>query len=140
MDPRAPPGGDEQVVTAQLTAVPQGQDIVRAVAPRGGGVHAEEEFGAVAAQHLAERVAQRRGLAGQHVPGPLDQGHLAAQPPDRLGHLGADRPAAEDEQAARDGLHPVTSRLVQIPSSSRRPGTGGMTGSEPVATTTWLAV
>ncbi len=34
----------------------------------------------------------------------------------------------------------VTSRLVHTPSSSRRPGTGGMTGSEPVATTTCRAV
>ena len=34
----------------------------------------------------------------------------------------------------------VTSRLVHTPSSSRRPGTGGMTGSEPVATTMCRAV
>ena len=35
---------------------------------------------------------------------------------------------------------PVTSRLVHTPSSSRRPATGGMTGSEPVASTTCRAV
>jgi hypothetical protein len=34
----------------------------------------------------------------------------------------------------------VASRLVHTPSSSCRPGTGGMTGSEPVAITTWSAV
>jgi hypothetical protein len=34
----------------------------------------------------------------------------------------------------------VASRLVQTPSSSRRPGTGGTIGSEPVATTTCSAV
>ena len=34
----------------------------------------------------------------------------------------------------------VTSRLVQTPSSSRRPGTGGTTGSAPFASTTWSAV
>ena len=34
----------------------------------------------------------------------------------------------------------VTSRLVHTPSSSRRPGTGGMTASAPVATTTCRAV
>ena len=33
----------------------------------------------------------------------------------------------------------VTSRFVQTPSSSRRPGTGGNTGSEPVAITTCRA-
>ncbi len=35
---------------------------------------------------------------------------------------------------------PVASRLVQIPSSSRSPGTGGMKGADPVATTTCSAV
>ena len=34
----------------------------------------------------------------------------------------------------------VASRLVQIPSSSRRPGTGGTTGSAPFARTTCSAV
>ena len=34
----------------------------------------------------------------------------------------------------------VASRLVQTPSSSRRPGTGGTTGSAPFARTTWSAV
>ena len=35
---------------------------------------------------------------------------------------------------------PVTSRFVQMPSSSRRPGTGGTNGSAPFASTTWSAV
>jgi hypothetical protein len=35
---------------------------------------------------------------------------------------------------------PVASRLVQMPSSSRRPGIGGTIGSAPVATTTCSAV
>ena len=36
-------------------------------------------------------------------------------------------------------LSAVTSRFVQTPSSSSRPGTGGNTGSDPVAITTWEA-
>ena len=36
-------------------------------------------------------------------------------------------------------VSPVTSRFVQMPSTSRRPGTGGITGSDPVAITTWGA-
>ena len=36
-------------------------------------------------------------------------------------------------------VRPVASRFVQMPSSSRRPGTGGITASEPVAITTWSA-
>ena len=88
---RAPAGGDEQVVTAQLAAVLEGQDVVLAVAPRGGRLHAEDQLDAVAAQDFAERLAQRRGLAGQHVLGGLDEGHVAAQAAHGLGHLGADR-------------------------------------------------
>src|ERR1700756_4452371 len=61
----------EQAVAAQLVAVFKGQDVVLAVAPGGGHAHAQEELDAVAAQHLAERVAQRLGLAGQHVAGAL---------------------------------------------------------------------
>ena len=43
---------------------------------------------------------------GRAVLGALDEGHLAAQAPHGLRHLDADRPAAEDEQPPRDGLHP----------------------------------
>ncbi len=35
----------------------------------------------------------------------LDEGHLAAQPAHGLSHLDTDRPTADDQQAARDGLH-----------------------------------
>ena len=98
-------GGREQPLAAQLMAVVQDQDVVVAVAPRGGRRHAEKQLDTVPAQFLAECLAQRRGLAGQHVPRSLGQGHLAAQAAHGLGHLGADRPAAEDEQAAGDRLH-----------------------------------
>ena len=93
------------LVAAQLAAVLEGQDIVLALAPRGGRVHAEEKLDAVAPQDLAERLAQWRGLAGEDVPGALDQGYLAAEAAHGLGHLGADRAAAEYQQAPRDGLH-----------------------------------
>ena len=105
VDARAPAGGDEQAVAAQLAAVVELEDVVLAVAPRGGRVHAEGELDAVAAQDLAERLAERRGLAGEHVLGALDERHLAAEAAHGLRHLDADRPAAEHEQAARDGLH-----------------------------------
>ena len=103
--PRAPAGGHEQLVAAQLAAVFERQDVVLALAPSGGGVHTEKELDAVPPQNLAKGLAQRRGLAGQDVPGRLDQCHLAAQTAYGLGHLGADGPAAEYEQAPRDGLH-----------------------------------
>ena len=68
-------------------------------------MHAQEELDAVAPQDLAECMAQRRGLAGEDVFGPLDQGHLAAEAAHGLGHLGPDGSAAEYQQPPRDGLH-----------------------------------
>ena len=68
-------------------------------------MHAERKLDAVAPQDLAERLAERRGLARQHVLGALDERHLAAEAAHGLRHLDADRPAAEHEQAPRDGLH-----------------------------------
>ena len=87
-------------------AVLQGQHVVLAVTPGGGRVDAQHQFDAVPAQFLAERLTQRRGLAGQHVLRALDQGDLTAQAAHGLGHLGAHRAAAQDQQAAGDRLHP----------------------------------
>ena len=42
---------------------------------------------------------------GEHVLAHVGECHLAAEATHGLGHLDADRPAAEHEQAARDGLH-----------------------------------
>ena len=98
-------GGDQQPVAAQLAAVVQDQHVVLAVAPGGGRLRAEGELDPVPAQHLAERLAQRRRLAGQHPVAAGDERDLAAEPADRLRHLDADRPAAEHQQPARDRLH-----------------------------------
>ena len=105
VDPRAPAGRDEQPVAAQLAAVVELEDVVVAVTPRRARVHAEHELDAVAAQHLAERLAERRGLAGEHVLAAVDERDLAAEAAHGLRHLDADRPAAEHEQPARDRLH-----------------------------------
>jgi|SRR6266568_1082172 len=107
--------------------------LAPALRQRGRG---DQSRGAVTSEDLAERLAQRRGLAGEHVPGGLDEGHFAAQAAHGPGHFGADRPAAEYDQAAGMAFMAVTSRLVHTPCSPRRPGIGGTTGSEPVATTT----
>ena len=81
------------------------QDELVAVPPRGGGVHPQHQLDPVPAQRLAERLAQRRGLAGQHAVGALDEHRLAAETAHDLRHLDARRAAAQHEQAARDGLH-----------------------------------
>ena len=105
LDARPAAGGDEQAVAAQLVPVVQHEHVLVAVASRFGRVRAEGELDAVAAQDLAERLAQRRGLAGQHVVGGFDDRHLAAEAADGLRHLDADRPPAEHEQPARYRLH-----------------------------------
>ena len=123
VDPRSPAGGDEQPVAAQLAPVVELEDVVVAVAPRGGHARGQRELDAVAAQDLAERLAERRGLPGEHVLGPVDHDHLAAEPAHGLRHLDPDRPAAQDEQAARDGLH--GGRLAAGPDARRaRAGPG----------------
>src|SRR3984957_7408913 len=53
----------------------------------------------------AERVPQRRGLAGNEPRGALDQRPLAAETPDDLRDLDPGGPAAEHQQAPRHGLH-----------------------------------
>ena len=113
-DARPTAGGDEQAVTVQLATVVEREDVLLAVATRGGRSHAERELDAVATQHLAERLAQRLGLAGQHVAGAPDERHLTAQTAHRLGHLDADGPGAEHEQpcAARPSCR-------SLPGSSR---------------------
>ncbi|HET6774236.1 MAG TPA: hypothetical protein VFH36_13050 [Acidimicrobiales bacterium] len=106
-------GGDQQAVASQLAAVRELQDVVLALAPGRRGVHAQDELDAVAAQGLAERFAQRRGLAGEHVVGAVRDGDLAAEAAHGLRHLDADRPGAEHEQAAGDGSH--AGRLAAAP-------------------------
>jgi hypothetical protein len=89
-------------------------------------MHAEGEFDTVAAQNLAECLTQRPGLAREQVRGALNEHHLAAQSTNGLRHLDPDRPTPEHQQPTGTVFMPVTSRLVQIPSRPRRPGTGGM--------------
>ena len=130
---RAPAGGHEQTVAAQLAAVTQLQDVVLAVAPRGAHARAEDQLDPVAAQDLAERLAQRLRLAGQHTLGTLDQHHLAAETADGLRQLHPDPPAAEHEQPARHRLHagrlaarPHPVELAQAPDRrDDRLGAGG---------------
>ena len=63
------------------------------------------ELDPVAVQYLAERITERRRLAGQDVRATLDHDDLAAEAANGLCHLHADRPSAEYEQPPRDGLH-----------------------------------
>jgi len=65
----------------------------------------ENQLDSVPAQGLAERLAQRRGLAGKHVVSAFDERRFAAETPHDLRKLDASGPAAQHEQAAGDSLH-----------------------------------
>ena len=139
--PRPPACRDEQAVAAQLAAVVELEDVLVAVAARCARVRAEDELDVVAAKNLAERLAQRRRLAREDVLGHVDDHRLAPEAANGLGHLDPDRPAAEDQQAARDRGHrghlAVASRRRRAPAG---PDTGGVNGSAPLARTMWSAV
>jgi hypothetical protein len=105
LDARAPAGGDQQLVAPQLRTVVELQHILVALPPGGGRALAEHQLDPVPAQGLAERLAQRRGLAGHHPVGALDHHRFAAETPHDLRELDACGPAAQHEQAARDRLH-----------------------------------
>ena len=105
VDPRSPAGCDEKPVAVELAAVVQLHDVVLAVSSRRGSLCGEHEFDALAAQHLAQCLSQRRRLPGQHVPAALDDGRVAAETVDSLGHLHPDGASAQDQQPPRHRLH-----------------------------------
>ena len=101
---RRPVATSSRSPRSSVTAVER-QDVLLAVSARGGGVLAEHQLDSVPAQRLAERLAERRRLAGKHPVGAFDDDRLAAETPHDLGQLDARRPTAQHQQAARDSLH-----------------------------------
>ena len=141
VDARAPAGGDEQAVAAQLAAVVELEDVVLAVAPRGGRVRRRG------------RARCRRGAGPRRAPRPAARARArstcsapstsATSPPRRRTACAISTPTGPPPSTSRrrgTAFMPVTSRLVQTPSSSRRPGIGGTIGSAPFASTTCSAV
>src|SRR6202042_1072617 len=98
-----------------LRAVIETQDVVVTVAMSRGGTLAERQFNPVPAQGLAERLAQRCRLTGNHAAGALDDHCLAAQTAPHPGQFDACRPAAQHQQPAWDSLH--ARRLAGSPDS-----------------------
>src|SRR5918994_1384063 len=99
---RAAPDRDEDLVGGELAAVPQrGHDrAVGPVTPRRGHEGADDDRDALGFEGGAHLLARERLLVGeQPIEGLDDRDLLAAQPLERLRHLGADRAAAEHEQA-----------------------------------------
>ena len=100
LDARPAAGGHQQPVAAQLLAVGELEHVVVAVAARGGGMLAEVQLDALGGERLAERLAQRLGLARKDVIHALDQG-------DRRAH-------------ARDTAWAISTPTGPPPSTSRR--------------------
>ena len=65
---------------------------------------AEAELDPVRRERLAELLPEARGLLREHAVGALHQGDGGAEAGDGLGHLHADRAAAEDDQPLGDLL------------------------------------
>ena len=86
-------------------------------------------------QSVGQCVAERARFARKDVIHPLDQVHSRSKARKRLSQLDADRASAEDHEALRDLASPGGLALVHTLSRESRPGIGGITGSDPVATT-----
>ena len=142
LDARAPAGGHEQAVAAQLATVVELEDVVLAVAPGRGRARRRATSSMPSRRRTSPSASPSgAGSRGEHVVGALD----AAPPRRPAGAPPAParrRPARRRARAAGAGSPScaVASRLVQTPSSSRRPGIGGMIGSAPLATTMCSAV
>ncbi len=127
LDARAPAGGHEQPVAAQLRGRRRapGRTRRRRGAPRVACIP-EPQLDAVAAQRLAERLAERRRLArrarGRRPRRARPRRRSGARPgPARR------RPDPPPSTSRRRGtaFMLVASRVPQTPSSSRSPGIGG---------------
>ena len=80
------------------------------------------------------------GSRGSRCAAPSTSDDLAAEATNGLRHLDADRPAAEHQQPARDGLHAGHLAVRPDPLELAQAGIGGMIGSAPFARTTCSAV
>ena len=89
----------------KFAAVGEREDVVVAVASGRRGLDTHHQFDTVAAQHFAERLAQRGRFMGEQVRGPLDQSHLTTQAAHGLGHLDPDRPTTQYQEAPGHRLH-----------------------------------
>ena len=120
-------GRDEQAVAPQLVAVVELQDEVVAVATRARSRRTPSTSSMPSRRRTSPSASpERRGLVGEHALGHVDECHLTAEAAHGLGHLDADRTAAEDQQPAGDRRHrghlAVRPHAVELP---RGPGPAG---------------
>src|ERR1700722_15639871 len=101
------------MIASQFATISEYQDIVVAVASGRSRLDAQDELDSVPAKHLAQPFSEWCGLMIEEMRGCLDQGNLTTQAAYGLGHLSANRPASEYQQAPRHGLH--AGRLAVAP-------------------------
>ena len=125
VDPRTATGRDEQAVTPQLGAVVDGPG-------RSRRRHAAPRF--TPTPSTSSMPSRRRtspsaspsgaGSLAEHALGDVDERHLAAEAAHGLGHLDADRTAAQDQQAAGDRGHrghlAVRPHALELPEARNR--------------------
>ena len=141
VDPRAATRRDEQAVTPQLGAARRspGRSRRRLGVPRSHARRASARCRRGAGPRRAPRPAvPARGRARARR-----TSTSATSPPRRRTAWAISTPTGPPPRISRrrgTAVIAVTSRFVHTPSRPRRPGTGGVIGSAPVATTTCRAV
>ena len=133
VDAWAPAGGDEQAVAAQLAAVVElpGRSPRPRAAPRS---QCTPSTSSTPSRRRASPSASPSG-AGSRASTCSALSASATSPPRRRTAWAISTPTGPPPSTSRRrgmAFMPVASRLVQTPSSSRRPGTGGMIGSAAV--------
>ena len=111
---RPPPDGDQQVARGDGAAVREGQ-----AHPVGHGVDplhpgAGPDGDAVRFQGRLDDPRRLRLLLGEHAVATLDHRHLAAEPPERLGQLAADRTTPQHRQVPRQVRGPEDGLVGQV--------------------------
>ncbi len=104
LDAWRPAGRDEQLLPADLLAVAQRDHALAVLEVHSFGAGVEAHVDAFLSQDVEDEGADRRVLAVDQVVCALHEGDLDPEAAEELAELDADRAAAEDHDARRQGL------------------------------------
>src|SRR6202035_596934 len=99
LDPRAAPGGDEQLARAHLLAVGQCHSASIALAAHRFGASPEAQIDSVLPQGLRDQLRDRRLLAWDQPLLCVDEGDVTAEAREELAELDAHGPASQHDHA-----------------------------------------
>ena len=140
VDARTPSGRHEEVVAALLAAIVELQDVVIGITACPDDAASQHELDTVSPHRLGGASPSAAGSRAMSRGAPST---TMTSPPRRRTACAISTPTGPPPStSSRRGTAfiPVASRLVQMPCRSRSPGIGGITASEPVATTMFFAV